>query len=104
MVDLLHWLFYLKLISCFNYVHKVGFKRPLIPIAIYVILNSHPVLSSSMEVKLIRDLLQDYEPISRPTLRQDQNLTLELGIGILQLLELKEKSQTIKMSIRLYEN
>jgi flagellar biosynthesis protein FliR len=46
----------------------------------------------------LKDLFQDYDPLERPSLNDSQNLKVELGMAIQQIVDVDEKQQTIILS------
>jgi len=66
------------------------------------ILNSYPASCSPAEGKLVRHLLQNYEPLARPVLHEQDMVTLVVTLDILQVLEVNEKLQTLKTSVHLH--
>ncbi len=46
----------------------------------------------------MKDLFQDYDPLERPSLNDSQNLKVELGMAIQQIVDVDEKKQTIILS------
>ena len=46
----------------------------------------------------MKDLFQDYDPLERPSLNDSQNLKVELGMAIQQIVDVDEKQQTIILS------
>jgi len=70
---------------------------------IFFSLNSNFASSSSSAGKLVRKILHDYEPLVRPVIHEHQNLSVRVGLELVQLLEVNEKSQTLKLGATLHE-
>ncbi|KAL6113495.1 chrfam7a [Pungitius sinensis] len=49
--------------------------------------------------RLYRDLMTDYNPLERPVPNDSQNLTVELGINLIQILDVDEKNQVLTTNI-----
>jgi len=65
---------------------------------IFFTLNINTASSSLPARKLVRNILRDYEPLVRPVVHENEHLTITLGLELLQLLEVNEKSQTLKLA------
>ncbi|CAH3016545.1 unnamed protein product [Porites evermanni] len=52
-----------------------------------------------VELSLFRDLFDGYDKRIRPVLRMEDNVTVELGISLFQLIDLDERNEMMKLSI-----
>ncbi|XP_040053031.2 neuronal acetylcholine receptor subunit alpha-7a [Gasterosteus aculeatus] len=51
------------------------------------------------ERRLFKDLMTDYNPLERPVSNDSQNLTVELGLSLIQIIDVDEKNQVLTTSI-----